>query len=273
MFDFTKAPVVDFQGGLGDCLRRLYLTNIYYKVDMARYDKLVVICACSQPCIPELFYKHPNRHNLILIDAHHRTIDLNNSGLFGQPMMDQIYNELGLDLNQRCWQKNLHGSDYNPTYYPLSKEPLPQVDFVIHFGAGHKDRRLPKELIKDLLTSLPPEFTYGIIGEENFRIPRDKSLVDLRHRPLPDVAQIAKSSKGMICTHSAWLQFSWLNNKPTFALYPDNHHEWNQTNPTNQYCFGRYRINTQCLPYKPNTDPFFISRRITDFIYQTLARQ
>lgn len=240
-------PSVDFQGGLGDCILRIYQSNTMRLIDEG--ERLNVLCFSSVSSIGELLYWHPHADKINLIDAFHLRQYMSKKKLVGLKLRKFIYEHYGLQHDKRRFKRE----DYYPPKWFHTKR-IPEGPYaVVQFGAGNKDRSIPPEFYQRILLELS-EFRKIYIAARDTHYNFDFSLPDnvqVLQWPTPAVLDLIRNCTLFVGAHSSLIQAAWLEDKPSICIYPDNHLDWHGPEDWHglKYAWGGKKENTVNIDY------------------------
>lgn len=251
---------VIFSAGLGDTIRAFYQTDRYARICETR-TTLGVILAGHNPYIYECFTHHPNLANLRVVQIPGKYDLLREKGLQGDELQNAIAHHAGFEPSAIVGLP----SQYSPTFYACD-DVYSSLSIVIQPFASKSHRRIPPSILRKIVHEcLATGYSIHIITRSYRRYQSEKLTHDAEEIPpelaahpsihwhrnlsVPASLNLIKGCSLFIGCHSALLQAAWLENKPVFALYPDDHVEWNHENIGNTYTFGAFFPKTKHFPF------------------------
>ncbi|MEZ0274920.1 MAG: hypothetical protein ACAH88_08445 [Roseimicrobium sp.] len=239
---------VFFGAGLGDVIRRIYLTGAY-KFISETTEPVKVISASHNPFTTEIFRYHRNAKNFVILELGHKYEELLNAGLRANAL-DQAVCEFA----QVSWESLVTGRKV-PDYVPEFDAP-DEIESTGHlifqpFAGSLADRTFSESLMQELvrmLEKLPCQvylitrsFTRKgnagrlIHASEDARRFERPNITVMEHLSVPATLNLVKSSCAYLGCWSSLQQAAWLENKPVAVIYPPN---WHDVVKRTGYAFG-----------------------------------
>ena len=277
MRSIAESPTVDFSGGLGDFFLRAWTTDVMKILDEAE-DMVNVVQICNNHSANDILYWHPKRRLFRIFDALSLKVYWADRGADHVTADRMCYEQFGIPYRTKAWRyfNNPQPLDergplvsYRPQWYPNHRIETSSKAIVFAPGAGNGQRAIPAQLQDKILRSLLEHDLEIHALYRNECVPRE--VLPLAAEPLlhvhtsltvPATAQLVRDCGGCICSHSAILQLAWLEGKPTAALYPAGHPEWQVER--NLYTWGRKRATSLNLPF--GADVPFSSEHIEQIV-------
>jgi hypothetical protein len=239
-----------FPAGLGDVIRRIYLTRSY-KVISESTEPVKVLCASHNPFTSEIFRFHRNSSNFIIYELGHKYEEFLQQGLRAVELDRAVCEFAGVP-----WEDVIKGRvvDFVPEFD--APDTIQSEGHVVFqpFAGSMLNRTFPVEIMEHVvrvLERLPCKVFLitrsfvrkGISGRE---IHRDEdarrfarpNITVLDHLSVPATLKLMRSCSAFVGSWSSLQQAAWFENKPVGVLYPDNWHE--VVNPSD-YAFGLQR--------------------------------
>lgn len=255
-----KARHIEFGGGLGDVLTRIYNSSSYSELeDLSPNEEATVVLMSHNPHAKELFSWHPKASQLEIRDVGFwwPNEDLAMRAVHGLPPAPPVH-------LARQESVRFHPS---PADQLILQELGPAPYIVLNAGAGSPDRNVPNSICNDALSAISEKWlknhsmraiavgrTYTRERRVEPRFPAREGFVDLIDQlSVPGTIELIRGSAGVFCCHSALCLVAWYLNKPVFLTYPKHVGSREIDPPSHQYNLGKDRPSTIHLEFKRYT--------------------
>lgn len=250
MFPHALMQAALFSAGLGDVIRRIYLTRSY-KVISESTERVKVLCASHNPFTSEIFRFHRNARNFIIYELGHKYDEFLQQGLRTLELDKAVCEFAGVS-----WKDVITGrvDGFVPEFD--APDTIDSQGHIIFqpFAGNMLNRSFSEESMTQVvrvLERLPCQVYLvtrnfvrkGISGREIHRIEDARrferlNIAVLEHLSVPATMNLVKSCSAFVGSWSSLQQAAWFENKPVGVMYPDNWHE--VMNPSD-YAFGLKR--------------------------------
>lgn len=240
-----------FAAGLGDVIRKIYLTRSYQVLSETR-EPVKVLCASHNPFASEIFRFHRNASNFIIYELGHKYDEFLKKGLRALELDKALVEFAGAK-----WEDRISGKA-NIGYVPEFDAPdtIDSTGHVIFqpFSGSLVSRTFSDKAIEQVasvLQQLPCKVylitrsfvRMGVSGrlahaEENARKFEGKNIVVLDHLSVPATLNLVKSCSAFVGSWSSLQQAAWFENKPVGVVYPN---DWCDVVNRSDYAFGLER--------------------------------
>lgn len=242
----------EFAGGLGDIFFRMFAEGEYRGlVRLQPSDRARISLITVNPFAHELFEWHPKRSQLSVSQFPHWVPD--------EDEAKRVFYSLPTKEEITC----VPASDDPVKFYPAPSDAtlIARLEdapyFVLAASAGGEWRVIPDSIVR-LICEEAQRSEVRLVGiGRNYLeqrgglrheppIPISDSTLDLIDQlTVPGSAKLVEGSLGVICSHSSICLLSWLLNKPTLLLYPEEVYRRAVLGPRDGYMFGLERPTTK----------------------------
>lgn len=240
---------LEYMGGLGDVLHRLYTHDDYFRLfRMEPNQRAAVVLMSHNPGVVSLFTHLPEE-----ID---RKVDVF---------------DLGFTTPYHPWEheawRHLHGiprtsicpgglNQHSLTFFPSQEDHLRLMEIpferyvVFSCSAGDAARAIPKEIRESIAKALVDN-GYGIVVVGNSKYQRERQLdgwptvLDLTDRlSVPGTIAACRLANGVVTSFSSMMMAAWHERRPVFLLYSQWAKETYVSRGAIGYTFGIDRETT-----------------------------
>lgn len=244
----TRMQAALFAAGLGDVIRKIYLTRSY-QVLSETTKPVKVLCASHNPFASEIFRFHRNASNFIIYELGHKYDEFLKKGLRALELDKAVSEFAGVK-----WEDVISGkasSGYVPQFD--APDTIDSTGHVIFqpFSGSLVSRTLSEKLVEQMVGVLEqvPCKVYiitrsfvriGVSGrlahaDENARRFAGGNITVLDHLSVPATLNLVKSCSAFVGCWSSLQQAAWFENKPVGSVYPKN---WTDVVNRSDYAFG-----------------------------------
>jgi hypothetical protein len=239
-----------FAAGLGDVIRKIYLTRSYQILSETK-EPVKVLCASHNPFASEIFRFHRNASNFIIYELGHKYDEFLRKGLRALELDKAICEFAGVK-----WEDLItgRGAGYVPQFD--APDTIDSTGHVIFqpFSGSLVSRTFSEKTVEQVagvLRQFPCKVylitrsfvRIGVSGrlahaEENARKFEGGNITVLDHLSVPATLNLVKSCSAFVGSWSSLQQAAWFENKPVGVVYPN---DWCDVVNRSDYAFGLER--------------------------------
>lgn len=253
---FRVTKHVEFVGGLGDSLLRMYDSDWYSSLDLLREgERASVALMIHNPYAVELFRWHRNANRLFVYDLGFNTPY--------HPWDNQEF-RAAHGLPSRG-PSIVGGTQEKLTFYssPEDHEVLERLNaqgdyILLSATAATAEKTVPMALREEIASAaLAAGFKVAVVGRRHYFTdgrecdlkPRD-GVIDLVDKlSVPGTLHAVEGCAGIVSAHSSMLHPAWRMNRPVFLLYDDGIRDKVVPCGAHGYMAGMGRQNTDHMHY------------------------
>lgn len=220
---------LEYSGGLGDVLWELYRNDSFNSLNNLKPDERArVVLICTNPHAAELFTHHPKANQIdVTVFSDWLDNDQNLRKLNNLPDQNGI-DQLPYVRPESVLIKFTPSSEDITQFEMIGDEPF----VLISATAGTPERNIPKEILKQIVSSLVEKNIKPIfVGRNYYRLCDRKELESIEEfgcgtinmidrLTVPGTCFLLNHSLGLVTGHTALLMLAWRLRKPVLCLYP-----------------------------------------------------